>query len=57
MFVFNPKYLYSMKSIFILTHDNIILNKGLLKILFRILFIFHQCAINCEMVSSKKSGL
>ena len=46
-----------MKSIFILTRENIILNKGLLKILFRIFFIFHQCAINCVMISSKKSGV
>ena len=45
-----------MKSIFIHTHD-IILNKGLLKILFRIFFIFHQCAINTVMVSGKKSGI
>ena len=57
IFVFNQKYLCSMQSIFIQTHENIILNKGLLKILFRIFFIFHQRAINCIMVSRKKSGL
>ena len=49
---FNSKYLYSIKSIFILTHDNIFL-----KILFRIYFIFYQCATKYVMVGSKKSGL
>ena len=39
------------------SHENIILNKGLSKILFRKFFIFYQCAINCVIVSNKKSDL
>ena len=50
IFAFNSKYLYSIKSIFILTHENVILKKGLSKILFRIYFIFYQCATKCVMV-------
>ena len=52
-------YLYSIQNINIqrkifLTHENIILNNGLSKVLFRIFFIFYQCAVNCVMVSGKK---
>ena len=47
-----------MKSIFILTYKNLILNKGLLKSLFRIFFIFHQCAVRycCITLSRQSSG-
>ena len=46
-----------MKNIFILTHENIALNNRLPKILFRIILILYQCAINYVMVSSKNSGI
>ena len=46
-----------MKNFFIITHKNIILNNGPSKILFRIPFIFYQCAINCVVIPSKKSSL
>ena len=46
MFAFNPKCLYSKKNIFSI--------KNLIQDIF--LFV-HQCAINCVMVSNKKSGL
>ena len=35
-----------MKNIFVLRHENIILNNGLSKILLGIPFIFYQCAMN-----------
>ena len=57
IFTFNPKYLYSMKSILAITYENIILTNRSSKILFMICFIFNQFAINCVMISSKKSGL
>ena len=50
IFAFNSKYLYSIKSIFVLTHENVTFKKGLSKILFRIYFIFYQCATKCVMV-------
>ena len=46
IFMFNKK-----------SHENIISNSVLSKILIRIFFVFYQCAINCVMVSSKKSCL
>ena len=44
-----------MKNIFVLRHENIILNNGLSKILLRIPFIFYQCAINHSDKKQKDS--
>ena len=54
MFLFIPEYLHSMKNIFILAYENIILDNELSK---SFTGYFYQCATNSVIVSNKKSGL